>query len=73
MIASVASYINNIGGCMAVGALAGFISGLWLRVIHPRINSEHRYDQFGLIGTVLVNAFIGCFAVAPIVFAAYKR
>ena len=38
MIASVASYINNIGGCLAIGVGAGFVSGLWLRVIHPKLN-----------------------------------
>ena len=73
MIASVASYINNIGACLAIGAAAGFVSGFWLRVIHPKINENHRYDHLGLIGTVLVNSVIGCGIVAPTVFGAYKN
>ena len=73
MIASVASYINNIGGCIAVGAASGLISGLWLRIIHPKISNTYRYDQFGLAGTILINAIIGCFIVAPTVFGAYQN
>lgn len=73
MIGAVASYINNIGGCIAVGAAAGFISGLWLRVVHPKINADSKIDQLGLIGPVLINGFIGSFIVAPIVFGAYKQ
>ena len=72
MIASVASYINNIGGCLALGALAGLVSGMWLRIFHPRINSDSRYDQLGLIGPVLINSILGSFAVAPILFMVYK-
>lgn len=72
MIASVASYINNIGGCLALGAIAGFVSGFWLRVFHPKINADNRYDQLGLIGPVLINSVIGCLAVAPILFGIYK-
>ena len=72
MVASVASYINNIGGCMALGAIAGFVSGLWLRIFHPKVNAENRYDQLGMIGPVLINSVIGCFAVAPLLFGAYK-
>jgi len=73
MIASVASYINNIGGCFAIGIAAGFISGLWLRVIHPKVNTNNRSDQLGLIGPVLINSFIGCLVVSPLLFAAYKN
>ena len=73
MIASVASYINNIGVCLLVGMISGFISGLWMRKIYPRINKERSYDQFGLIGVVLVNSFIGCLILAPVVFGVYKN
>jgi len=73
MIGAVSAYINNIGACITVGALAGFISGVWLRVVHPRVNGDAKIDQLGLIGSVLINGFIGTFVVAPLVFAAYKR
>lgn len=75
MIGAVAAYINNIGACITVGAIAGFVSGLWLRVIHPRFNStsSSKIDQLGLVGPVLVNGFLGSFVVAPLVFAAYKQ
>ena len=33
-IAVVASVINNIGACIAIGAFSGLISALYLRVIH---------------------------------------
>ena len=73
MIGGVASKINNIGACIAVGALAGIVSGIWLRLINHKVNEHKTYDPLGLIGPILINAFIGCFVIAPLVFAAYKQ
>jgi hypothetical protein len=72
ILGAVASYINNIGACIAVGAFAGVISGFWLRVIYPRLNVNTSIDQLGLIGPIVLNAFFGAAFVGPIVFGAYK-
>ena len=73
LISVVAPYINNIGGCIAVGAFAGVVSGLWLRHGYPRMNQNRPYDPLGLTGPILINGFFGTFVVAPILFAAYKK
>lgn len=73
IISAVSTYINNIGGCIAVGAFAGLVSGWWLRRIHPIINQNHCYDHLGLIGPILINATFGATFVAPILMAAYKN
>lgn len=72
MISLVSSYINNAGGCIAIGAFAGIVSGLWLRHGFPRMNQNKPYDPLGLTGPILINAFIGAMGVGPILMAAYK-
>ena len=72
-IGGIASYINNIGACLAIGAVAGIVSGLWLRLVYHKVNEQRTYDPFGLIGALLINAVLGTFFFAPIVFAAYKK
>ncbi len=71
MIGAVAGYINNIGGCIAIGAFAGLVSGFWLRIVHPRMNKSGTFDHLGIFGTVLVNSIIGGFVVAPALYTAY--
>jgi hypothetical protein len=73
ILSAVDGYINNIGGCIAIGAFAGLVSGFWLRVIHPRINQNKSYDHLGLLGPILINAMLGGVAVAPFLFGAYKN
>lgn len=73
MISMVSPYINNIGGCIAIGAISGIISGLWLRLGYPRMNQNQILDPLGLTGPILINAFIGAMGVGPILMAAYKN
>lgn len=72
MISAVSAYINNIGGCIAVGAFAGIVSGFWLRIGYPRMNLNKPYDPLGFTGPILINAFLGAVGVAPILMGAYK-
>ena len=72
MIAVVSAYINNIGGCIAIGAFSGLVSGLWLRQGYPRMNANKPYDPLGLTGPILINAFLGAAGVGPILMGAYK-
>lgn len=68
-IAVVAGTINNIGACFAIGAFAGFVSGFWLRVVHPRINANKSIDHMGIFGPILINSIIGGLVISP---AMYK-
>jgi hypothetical protein len=72
MISLVSPYINNIGGCIAIGAFSGIVSGLWLRLGYPKMNQNKPYDPLGLTGPILINALIGGLAVAPLLMVAYK-
>jgi ammonia channel protein AmtB len=69
MIGSVAGTINNIGACILIGAVSGFISGFYLQVIHPRLNFKKAYDHLGIFGPILICSIIGGLVVSP---AMYK-
>jgi hypothetical protein len=72
MISVVSPYINNIGGCIAIGAFAGIVSGIWLRHGYPKMNQNKPHDPLGLTGPILINAVIGGFAVGPLLMLAYR-
>lgn len=38
MIGSIAGVVSNIGIVLLFGSIAGFFSGWWLNVVHPKIN-----------------------------------
>ena len=40
MLGAISSYLDNIGACITIGAVAGLIGGLWLRVILPKITAN---------------------------------
>lgn len=64
-ISVVAGTINNIGACIAIGAFAGFVSGFWLRIVHPRINANRSVDHLGIFGPILINSVIGGLVISP--------
>lgn len=72
-IAVVAGTINNIGACIAIGAFAGFVSGFWLRIVHPRINRTHSVDHLGIIGPILINAILGGLVISPAMYQIYNN
>jgi hypothetical protein len=43
-LSSVAGFLPNIGACICVGASSGFLTGLWLKKVHPIINSVIKMD-----------------------------
>jgi len=64
-IAAVASFIPNIGACIAIGAFSGIFSGFWLRKIYPMMNKEKQVDALGLFGPILINSIIGGVVINP--------
>jgi hypothetical protein len=69
MIGVVGGTINNIGACIAIGSFAGFLSGFWLRVVYPRMNSLKSHDHMGIFGPILCCSIIGGLVLSP---ALYK-
>ena len=67
MIASVAHILDNIGIIIMLGIISGFLSGLYIQKIHPKINRYEVYDSLGLSGPILINAMLGSFVVGPAV------
>lgn len=72
MIGAVASTINNIGGCMAIGAASGLISGFWIQIINPKINKNNTYDNLGIFGPILVCSTLGGLGLSPILYQIYS-
>lgn len=73
MVSAVAGSINNIGADIAIGAFAGFFSGLWLKVIHPRVNGKKPLDHLGILGPVLILSTLGQLLIAPALYLVYHN
>lgn len=71
IMASAAPIIYNIGLVIMIGAIAGFISGIYMRTAHLKINSTSIVDYMGLFGPFLISAFLGSFVVTPAALAYY--
>lgn len=65
VMGSASQIMQNIGLVIMIGAIAGLISGIYMRVIHPRINKNQIYDFLGLMGPFFISALIGGLVVAP--------
>jgi ammonia channel protein AmtB len=70
-IGTVAGTINNIGACIAIGAAAGFVSGFYLRVLHPRLNSNRAIDHLGIFGPILICSILGGAVISPAMYRAF--
>ena len=70
-LASVAGTINNIGACIAIGAVAGILSGLWLRYVREKTFFS-RIDKLGIIGPIFISSILGGFVISPLMYLAYK-
>lgn len=67
-----ASTINNIGGCMAIGSFAGILSGIWLGFVYHRYNFT-RIDPLGIIGPIFICSIFGGFIVTPFLYLSYNN
>lgn len=70
-ISVVASTINNIGACIAIGAFSGFISGFYLKKLHPRLNKNKAIDHLGMFGPILICSIIGGLVLSPAMYKVY--
>lgn len=64
-----APILDNIGITIGVGFVSGFLSGIYMVFLHPRINKTFVYDTLGLFGPFFISALIGSLVIAPSVLA----
>lgn len=65
MVGGLADVIDSIGACLFLGFIAGAISGIFGTVVTPKMNGNGIVDSQGLLGPILVVAFLACFVVHP--------
>jgi len=70
-VGAVASTINNIGACIAIGAFSGFLSGFYLQILHPRLNQNRAIDHLGIFGPILICSIFGGLVISPAMYKAY--
>lgn len=54
-----------------IGTISGFVSGIYMRALHVKINKNNVKDVLGLFGPFFWSAFLGSFVVTPAVVATY--
>lgn len=72
-LSSVAGFIPNIGACICIGGSSGFLTGLWLKKVHPFINTVIKIDELGFIGPVFLNSILGGLVVSPVTLTILKH
>jgi hypothetical protein len=62
---------SNLGPAVAIGAFGGLVTGVYMQLVHPKINRKSIKDALGLIGAVLIPSFLGGVVVTPVVYRVY--
>ncbi len=65
--------LHNIGLTIMIGAIGGFFSGLYMRLIHPRVNRTNILDAMGLFGPFLITSLLGSLVVTPAIIIWYSN
>ena len=73
IIGSCAPVAHNIGIVMAIGGVAGLISGIWYRVVNKYINKEYVFDSMGMFGSFFISSLLGSLLITPVVLAWYSN
>lgn len=71
VMGSAAPIVYNIGILIMIGSVTGFFCGIYMRMIHVKINKEFVKDTLGLFGPFFISAVIGSLVVTPAVIATY--
>lgn len=66
-----APIINNIGIIIMIGVVTGILCGIYMRVIHVKINKNNVKDVLGLFGPFCIASLIGSMVVVPSVLNVY--
>lgn len=73
VMGSAAPLVYNIGILIMIGSVTGFICGIYMRVIHVKINKNNVKDVLGLFGPFCISSIIGSLIVTPSVLATYTN
>lgn len=65
MVGGLADVIENIGASIFIGFLAGCFAGLFGTLVTPRMNQRGIVDSQGLLGPILIVAFLASLVVHP--------
>lgn len=65
MVGGLADVIDSIGACLFIGFIAGIIVGAFITLVTPRMNAKSIIDSQGLLGPILVVAFVACVVIHP--------
>lgn len=65
VMGSAAPLIVNIGIILMIGSVTGFLCGIYMRVIHVRINVNNVKDVVGLFGPFAIASLLGSLVVTP--------
>lgn len=67
-----APLITNIGIIIMIGSVTGFLCGIYMRVLHVKINKNNVKDVLGLFGPFCIASIIGSLIVVPSVISIYN-
>jgi len=70
-VGGLADIIENIGVSTFLGFIAGAIAGLFLTLVTPRMNAKSVVDSQGLLGPILIIAFLASFVIHPSILSQY--
>lgn len=67
-----APLITNIGIIIMIGSVTGFLCGIYMRVLHVKINKNNVKDVLGLFGPFCIASIIGSLIVVPSIISVYN-
>lgn len=65
VMGAAAPLIYNIGIIIMIGTVTGMLCGIYMRVLHVKINKNNVKDVLGLFGPFCISALIGSLVVVP--------
>lgn len=65
VMGSAAPLINNIGILIMIGTVTGILCGIYMRVIHVKVNKNSVKDVLGLFGPFAIASLIGSLVITP--------
>ena len=71
MVGGLADVIDSIGASLFIGFLAGCFSGIFNTLVTPKMNATGIVDSQGMLGPILVVAFLASFVVHPSVLSQF--
>lgn len=60
-----APLVYNIGIIIMIGSVTGFLCGIYMRVLHVKINKNNVKDVLGLFGPFCISSLIGSLVIVP--------